>query len=191
MCKSCRALARTFLLFLALAAGALSTAGPAPGQEVAPPVIAIIDVQKVLRDSEAVKALTGEIEQRRTQYQAELRKKEEQLRNADQELARQRTILSADVFAQKRNQLEEQVAAFQREAQERKRGLDQTFGRGMTQVQRQLSDIANEIAEERSIDLILSRVTVVMVRPQFDITDEALARLNARLPEVSMPAAGN
>lgn len=191
MCRPCRALARTFPIVVVLAVGLLSAPGPAPGQEIAPAVLAVLDVQKVLRESVAVKALTGTMEERRTRYQAELRKTEEELRNAHQELARQRAILSAEVFADKRKQLEEQVAALQRAAQERKRGLDQAFGKGMAQVQRELAEIAGEIAEERGLDLILSKAAVVIVKSKLDITDDALARLNARLPEVTPPAAGN
>jgi Skp family chaperone for outer membrane proteins len=150
------------------------------------PVFAIIDVQKVLRESIAVKSLSREIEERKGQYQGELRKKEAALREADQELARQRSILSAGVYAQKRGELEQKVATHQREARKRKRGLEQLFASGMTKVRNELTKIAKEIAEERGLDLILSKATVVIVKPKFEITKEAVIQLNARLPEVPL-----
>lgn len=176
-------------LLLALAVG---LAGPARSQaQEAAPVLAILDVQKVLRESVAVKALTKEIEEQREGYQAQLREKEEAVRAADKELARQRTILSAEAFAQKRGELEKEVAALQREVQTRKRDLDQAFGNGMAQVQNALAGVAKEIAEERGIDLVLSKATVVIVKPKFDITGEAVKRLNARLTTVAAPALQN
>ncbi len=156
----------------------------AVAQEPASPVFAIIDVQKILRKSTAVKSLSRSIEEQRSKYQLELRKEEEVLRKADQELARQRSIILAEAYAQKRGELEQKVATLQREVRKRKRGLDQLFTNGMGKVQNELAKVAAEIAKERGLDLILSKATVVIVKPKFEITNEALKRLNARLPDL-------
>ena len=156
-------------------------------QELAPPVLAIIDVQKVLRDSTAVSALSRKIEEQKVLHQEELREQERALRDADQELARQRSILSPEAYAKKRGELEQRVATLQREARNRKRGLDKVFTQGMIKVQAELARIAKEIAEERGLDLILSKATVVLVKPKFELTQEAVRRLNDRLPD--LPAA--
>ena len=153
-------------------------------QEPESPVFAIIDIQKVLRESVAVKALSKRIDDKKTAYQAELREQERVLREEDQELSRQRTILSAEAYAKKRGELEQKVATLQREVQERKRGLDKEFGRGMAKVQNVLATVAKEIAEERGLDLILSKASVVLVKSKFEVTEEAVQRLNARLPEL-------
>ncbi len=164
----------------------LWTAVPAMprAQELAPPVLAIIDVQKVRRDSTAVKALSKRIAKQKVQHQDELREQERSLRKADQELARQRSILSQEAYAKKRGELERRVATLQREAQNRKRGLDKVFAQGMAKVQAELNKVAAEIAEERGLDLILSKTTVVLVKPKFELTQEAVRRLNARLPDL-------
>ena len=170
----------------ALALAWILGVGQAHAQTAKSPRFAIIDVQTVLRNSTAVKDLNAEIEKRRDAYQKELREKEEELRNADQELSRQRTVLSADAFAKKRQDLERRVATLQREVQSRKRGLDQGFSRGLSRVQAELAEIAKAIAEEMGLDLILSKATVVIVKPEFEITGEATKRLNERLPAVSV-----
>ncbi len=153
-------------------------------QELAAPVLAIIDVQKVRRNSTAVKALSRRIAKQKEQHQDELREQERSLRKADQELSRQRSILSPEAYAKKRGELERRVATLQREAQNRKRGLDKNFAQGMSKVQAELNKVAAEIAEERGLDLILSKTTVVLVKPKFELTEEAVRRLNARLPEL-------
>jgi Skp family chaperone for outer membrane proteins len=153
-------------------------------QELAPPVVAIIDVQKVLRESTAVKALSRRIEEQKVQHQGELREQERALREADQELARQRSILSPEAYAKKRGELEQRVGTLQRAARNRKRGLDKVFAQAMAKVQTELGEVAKEIAEERGLDLILSKATVVLVKPKFELTQEAVRRLNARLPDL-------
>ena len=181
-----------FCLGAVALAAAISTFGlPAAAQDLAAPVLAIIDVQKVLRESVAVKALTATIEEQRDKYQQELKQQEETLRGADKELTKQRTILSAEAYTAKRRELEQQVGTLQRQVQERKKGLDQLFSQGMSQVQNELANVAKEIAEERGIDLILSRATVVIVKPKFDISNEALTRLNARLQSVAIQTPQN
>lgn len=188
MVASRRLTFRAFVASLLLAC--LAALGPAPAHAADSPAFAIIDVQKILRESTAVRQLSQQIQKNRDDYQAELKDKEHELRTADQELSRQRTILTAEVFAQKRKELEEKVASLQRDVQERKRSLDQTFAAGMSQVQSALAEIAKEIAEERGLDLILSKATVVIVKPAFEVTGEALKRLNERLPavKVALPA---
>jgi Skp family chaperone for outer membrane proteins len=109
------------------------------------------------------------------------------LREADQELARQRSILSPEAYAKKRGDLEGRIASLQRDARARKRGLDKIFAQGMAQVQAELTEVAKEIAKEWGLDLVLTKTTVVLVRPKFELTEEVLRRLNARLPD--LPAA--
>ena len=186
----CRCIALASIVAIAGIA-AISVGAPALAQQAKAPMLAIIDVQKVLRESVAVKSLTADIETERKKYQEELRTKEDSLRAADQELAQQRTILSTEAYAQKRQELEQQVGNLQRQVQERKKGLDQLFGQGVSQVQNELANVAKEIAEERGLDLILSRATVVIVKPEFDLSNEALKRLNARLTTVTPPAQQN
>jgi outer membrane protein len=178
---------RVLLLALCGAAAGLFAGAPEVRAEgTKSPIFAIIDVQKVLRDSTAIKGLNQEIEKRRDEYQEELRKKEEELRTADQELTRQRTILGPEVFAQKRQELERKVGMLQREVQERKRALDQSFANGLSQVQAELAVVAKDIAEAKGLDLILSKATVVIVKPEFEVTDEASELLNERLPVVTV-----
>ncbi len=157
----------------------------AAAQEPLAPTLAIIDVQKILRDSIALKSLSKEIEAQRGKYQGELREKENKLRNADQELTRQRSVLTAEAYANKRKELEQEIMIVQREVQKRRKILNQLFSKGRNQIQNELLKVAKKIAEERDLDLILSKATVVIVKPMFDITNEALRRLNANLPNVA------
>ena len=52
-----------------------------------PQVIAILDMERILRESKAAKTLRTEVDKRRTTFQAELQDQENALRAADQELS--------------------------------------------------------------------------------------------------------
>ena len=150
-------------------------------------VIGVLDLDRILRESEAAKTLRQRIEEHRTAYQAEIRKKEQALGAADQELARQRSVLSAEAFAQKRKELEERAAGLQREFVSRQRELERAFGQGIGQVRTAVIEVSKELALERKLDIILLKVSVLLIVREVDITDEVLKRLNERLSMVEVP----
>jgi hypothetical protein len=57
----------------------------------------------------------------------------------------------------------------------------------MSQVQQILLRISQDIARENDLDLLLAKTTVIIVRPEYDFTEEALQRLNSDLSEVPLP----
>ncbi len=168
-----------------------STVPSAQAQGQGAPIIIVIDTQRILRESVAVRSIQKQVGEQRSAYQNALKEKEKALREKDQELMRQSTILSAEVFSQKKRDLEKQVGALQREIQEKRRALDKVFAEGMKEVQAALVDITRDIAKARQADLVLQRATVVYVRPEMEITEEALQKLNASLSSVSLPALQN
>lgn len=175
---------------LYLVATLLWLAGPvdtASAQIERAPLIGVIDIQAVLRESSAVQSLSRKIEAQRDNLQDSLKDREEALRAADLDLAQRRADLSSEQYANERSELEAEGIALQREGQEQRRRLDQVFSRGMGQVQQVLIQISQEIARENDLDLVLAKTTVILVRPEFDFTKEALQRLNARLAEVDLP----
>ena len=132
-------------------------------------------------------ALSKELEAIRIQHQAALREGEKVIREADRSLALERPNLEASVYARKRRELEMEATTLQRNYQEKMRAADATFRQGMAQIQQQLTLVTQEIAAERKLDIVLAKATIVLVRPELELTDAALALLNQRLPRVRLP----
>lgn len=170
-------------------AATLPIVRPAAAQDTKPPlVVAVLDVQYIMRESSAAKAIHTELERQRETYQAELAEQEKALRAADQKLAAERTTLSQDDFVQRRKELEQQAAQLRRNVQARKEQLEGLFGSGIAQVRKALIEVVAGIAEERGITLVLSKSQVVMAASDFDITEVTMEKLNAKLPKVSLTA---
>jgi Skp family chaperone for outer membrane proteins len=149
-------------------------------------VIIVVDLQRILREATAVQALQQQLGAAREAFQAEIRQREEELRRLDQELARERPTLPPEIYAERRQALADQLAALQSDVQQRRQQLDQAMNEGMRQVQTGLLPILQEITEEHGADLMLAKTSIVLIRPEYEVTDEALARLNARLPTVAV-----
>lgn len=170
-----------------LLAAMLAAAGGQPvlGQTAATK-IAILDVERIYREAAASRNLQQQLDEQRGISQGELRSEERALQEADQELNRLRPDLSNQVFTRKSRELAQRFGVLQRRAQRRREILEQLFEQGTGQVQKALIAVVQDIANEQDLDLVLAAGSVVLQNPTLDITDEAIVRLNTRLPSLSL-----
>ena len=159
---------------------------PANPDPTAPPRIIVVDFQLVLRESQAVASIEAQIAGLRDQFQIEFASIEEQLRDAETQLGEERLRLSAEEFRDRRRQFEQQVADAQIAAQQRRNALDQATESAMGVVRATLLEVVAEIANERAVQLVLSKPQVILVDRSLDVTDEALSRLDQRLASVDV-----
>jgi len=153
--------------------------------------IAIVDMKAIRQQSTAVAGIREQITQYRSGFQTQIQQEEEQLRSANQELARQRSILSAEAFAEERKKFESRLAEVQRIVQKRRQELDQLRDTAMADVQKTLNSIIAEIANERGVVLVLQRAQTVLAARSLEITSQVIERLNTNLPSVVVPPPGN
>ncbi len=169
---------------------ALGQQQPAPsatGEKLPPAVAAIVDYQRILHDAKAAQSIREQIEARRKAYLDQLSKEEQRLHVQDVELARQRGILSPEVFAAKRQAFEEQVQTAQHLAQETQRELEVASQTALGTVRQAVVEIIDALADERGFNLVLPSSAVLLFSPRIDLTDKVLQRLDQKLPAVTVP----
>jgi outer membrane protein len=147
---------------------------------------AVLDVQKILRDAKAVKSIREQIASFGVKFESEIEKEREKLRKANQELARQRTILAPEVFAEKRREFEQRVVDVQRIVQKRQRDLDKSRTTALSKVNKIYVTIVKKIAAERNLLMILRKVQTAYTNPDLDLTNEVLAILDKKQPTVNV-----
>jgi outer membrane protein len=176
------------LVALALAAlPGLALAQAAGGGKVPASIIAVIDSQRINRDAAALKNARQQLEQYRFSFQSEIAKEEEKLRAEEQEIARQRSILSAEIFEQKRQAFQGKVIELQKRIQERSQSLEKMLNGVREQVTVQVIEILKGLATERGFNMVLDRAQVqIFIGDNIDITPEVLKRLDQRLPTVKV-----
>lgn len=182
-------MARTFTMLFALIVTASFVAPLGTGaraQEGKPAVIGVVAVQAVMKRALATRSVQDQIELRRSSYQAEISEEENRLRALEAELTRQQSILAPDAFAQRRQEFEQQVAGVQRAVQERRRGLEKAYADGVRKLQVELTRIIGDIARERGIDVVMPRSQILFAADELSLSEEALERLDASMPEVTL-----
>jgi len=177
--------------------GLLSISGHALGQEAEKPAassqglrIAIIDLVAIRRQASAVQDVNKQMGAFNKSFQDEVKKEEDALRAANQELAKKRAILAPEAFAQERRNFEQKVVDVQRKVQEHKRALGKSRSDAMVVVENELNKIIEGIAKENNLHLVLRRDLTILVSHRLDITAEVLKRLDAALPNVKVAAPG-
>lgn len=165
---------------------AAPAAAPAGRQGGNPLVMAVVDMNEVLRTAKAAKDIDAQLQARGQAIGAELQEEDRKLREADQELARQRTVLSPEAFKDERQKFEEKVNVVQRKMAERKNEIDQARAAAMEKVSNALKEIIADIVKEHGITLILRKEATVASDKQADISEVVRERLDKKLPAVKV-----
>jgi outer membrane protein len=158
---------------LALSLGA----GPAMAQE--PPIkIAVVDVERIVTESTAGKALQTRLDNFREQIEAELQNKAQAAAKLRQDAA-----LTSDPAqrAQLSKQYEDAAIALKREQDDRQREGQKLQDEGLREIERNLAPVFQQVRDEQGYDMILAHTpgVVLMVSPRVDITQQVLDRFNA------------
>lgn len=168
----------------------LPVAMPAMAQEKSPrdsmTAVAVIDVQRIIRESLGTKSVRPQIRKLQSSYEKEVKRRELELRKANRDLIGQRVILSPEAFAERRIELRKRAGAVQRALRKKKLIIDRAIARTMDKFNRELHRIATEIAKEKSISSVFVKSAVFYSANRHDITAEALQRLNKRLPRLNV-----
>ena len=152
--------------------------------------VAVLDVQAILRDAKAVKSIREQITKFGSKFEDEIEKERAEIRKANQELARQRTILAPEAFAEKRRKFEKRVVEVQRLVQKRQRELDKSRNQAMGTVNEAYMEIVSNVANENSLAVIVRKTQTAFSVKSLDITSEILTRLDKKLPTVKVAEPG-
>ena len=108
------------------------------------------------------------------------------LEEMDSELLRQRSILAPEVFEQKQREFERRVDEFETRVQQITIMIDRAHSRAVREIQVSLSEIVDELSQERGFTFLLPTSQVVYMSKELDVSDEVLRRLDERLPRVEV-----
>ncbi len=150
------------------------------------PAIAVLDVERVLRGSKAGKALQVQISEIVSANRAKDQEAEEVLRAADQKLSQQRAVLSDEVYAQKRKELQSQFTREREKFQARRQRIQMAVDQAWSRIRDALIGVTKDVATERNIDIVVSGAGTVLSAKKLDITKDVLARLDDKLSEVPL-----
>jgi outer membrane protein len=148
--------------------------------------IAVVDVQKLMGDSDAAKSIEKQVTAKREKFVSELSKKEKGLRETEKKLAGERSKLSKEDFTKKAQEFEKSLMSTREMAQKTKKQYDDATGKALSQLRDKAVEVVSAIAKEKGYQLVLSKQGVVVSAQGIDITDEAMANLNKAVSNITV-----
>jgi len=154
------------------------------------PVIAIVDVQRIMQESLAAKSMQKQLEAQRSKFQNEIAGEEDGLREAEQDLAKERDKLEPQAYADREQQLRRRFSTVENHVQVRRKALDQSFSDSMNAVHNALLEVVDQVAHEHGANIVIVKQQALWTDQPLDMTDEVLHKLDLKMPQikVTMPA---
>jgi outer membrane protein len=155
----------------------LSVAMPAAAQEL---TIAVIDVQRVVTESDPGKQALQKLKEIQDAKIDEGRTLQQTLAGLQEQMAKQRFTLSEERLAEMNKQLEDGQIALQRFQDDAERELDEARRRELGGLEGRIIPVINQVGTEQGFTLIFNKFQsgLVYADDSVDITDEVIRRFN-------------
>ena len=155
----------------------LSLALPAAAQEL---TIAVIDVQRVVTESDPGKQALQKLKELQDAKVDEGRVLQQTLAGLQEQMAKQRFTLSEERLAEMSKQLEDGQIALQRFQDDAERELDEARRRELGGLEGRIIPVINQVGTERGFTVIFNKFQsgLVYADDSVDITDEVIRRFN-------------
>lgn len=157
-------------------------AAPAAGANL----IAVVNIQQIMKDSTAAQNVREQLEGKQKAFQSDISKKQEALQKEDQELGKQRSVLSKSAFEEKATKFRAKATEVQKEVQSKKALLDNAFERALNEIQKATVDIISDLAKEKGFSVAIPTSQTLFADTKLDISTEVLTRLNQKLPKLEV-----
>ncbi|MFO7709148.1 MAG: OmpH family outer membrane protein [Desulfobacterales bacterium] len=161
-----------FLLFLWLSG---ATAFGADGVK-----IGVVDLQKVLEESNAGKAAQGELKAQRDKMQADLKQRGTEIQEIETRMTREAMVMSKEAREEKEREHRIKVSDFQALQRKYQSDLQDVERKLMGQLQKEISGLVGEMAKKDGYTMIISNIGVLYSQPAIDLTQSLIKELNAR-----------
>jgi len=142
--------------------------------------IAVIDVQRVVTESDPGKEALGKLKELSDAKVEEGRALQQELASLQDQVQKQRFTLSEDKLAEMTQQIEDRGIALKRFEDDAQRELNSARQRTLGGLEQQIMPIINSVGEEQGFSLIFNKFQsgLVYADQALDITDDVIRRFN-------------
>jgi outer membrane protein len=149
----------------------------------------ILDVERVTRQSLMAKDIARQIDAQRRKFMGEIKKEETSLRKSDDELQKQRVILSPEAFADEARKFRLKTTTLRKKVQNRNQELSRLRSIANRELQGAIQKALTQVTKRQRYNLVLRYTPqVILVRPDYlDISKSVLDQLNKNVSKYTIP----
>ena len=175
----------------ARAAARPTAAAPASAPQSLPqgpaiPGLCVVSQERAVAASFAGRAASERLRQLNAQVTAELKPEQDAIEAEAKTFQAQQAALTPEQRQQRGTALQARASAYEQKAQLRQREMQATQQKALQRIGTELNPVLQSLYGARGCSLLLSTESAVLAsNTGFDLTDAAIAQLNARLPSIS------
>ena len=142
--------------------------------------IAVVNIDKVLRDAKATERVRALLDEKREEFQNDFATREASLLQIEKDLQSKRTLLSEEAYRAEVAQFQNEVASIQKEIQFKRQAIDKAFQEAQDEIRALAAEIVAEIAGSQKLDVVINKSSALVFRQDLDITEAVITQLNER-----------
>ena len=169
----------------------LMLAGTAMAQQAALR-IAVIDLDRLVAQSDVGKALQQKLEDFQRQVQTEGKELADKARATKKLIDDGAVSLSTDRLSELQDQYEDEATEVRRYTERKQREGNKMRDDGLKEIEEKLQPVLDSVQQQGNFDLILNKAlgVVVMASDRIDITNQVIAAFNAAETATAAPSDG-
>ena len=175
-----RAMALVLLCWL------VATPDVARAQEPRPAIIIFLDFERLFIDSAVAKDIQRQLREQIDKVSAEASAANEDLSRRIRDLDQQRTIMTPEALQDRATELQAERRRSQQDFARRTQSIEAGAIKARRDVEAALRPIFAEILQKKGADLLLDQNSILVGNVGLDVTEEAIALLNQRLPKLEL-----
>ncbi|NPB08982.1 MAG: OmpH family outer membrane protein [Thermodesulfobacteria bacterium] len=142
--------------------------------------IAVLDLQQVVRKSEAGQAALAKLQQKFETLQKKLKAREDELRKFKEELEKKAPLLSPEARQEKEREYQKMLREYQAEREDAQFEMKQAEQKALQPIMKDLEKVVKDMAKREGYDLILEKRMpgIYWTSPAIDITDHVVELYN-------------
>ncbi len=146
----------------------------------------VIDMKKVLSKSTAWKTLQKDMQKIESEFKSEIEKEEKGLKDEQENLVAQKSVLSEEQFKEKQDSFRGKVNKTQTKIEGIRRELESTMARGMQIIQNEAIKHLKQISAKEGYLLVFDASSTVIAADKINISDLVAEKLNETLPSIQI-----
>ena len=149
--------------------------------------LGVVDLNEITRKSLMSKDIARQIDSKRRAFRDEIKNEEEKLRLDNDELQKQRVLLSPEALQEKYRALQQRQTALQRKVQQRNQEFIRLRSFATREFEKERVKAVMDVTKKHKFTLVIRRREVVVRADFLDITGLVLETLNKRKTKFNIP----
>ena len=148
--------------------------------------IVVLDMKQVLNLSKAGKGAQDFLKKSFNDNQKKFSNLEKALKKEENDLLEKKTIISKEEYTKKANTLRKKVIDYQSDRRTSLEKITAQRSESRTKLLKKVEPILSAYIKENDISLVIDKKNLLGGRPELNITEEIIKRLNKELPSLDL-----